>query len=342
MKSNSKANYLKLFKPILVASLILVLLATVIVAVFNFNLGFDFSGGRQLVVQFELTDIKIYDNAEKDKAADKIRDILMKKGADINSFQVQGEYDTTYFQITFRGVDDKKLDEIRLEINKTYNTSSEYTGLENKEDILNKPQDLTKVTEIASFIPSGSIFTTIYTLVFALVLIVLYACFRVKVGGAITILLGAVYDILLTIAAFGLLRLPLTRYTFVVLALVLMYSIYSTCTLLYKIKDYTKDIHFNDKTNYELANMATNEKVNDKSFILLIILLMLVYFTNAWQTANLAVTGIVIVFLSHLCVVPGIFTMLNKKREIVYATQLNNKDKSAKVIEVKEEKKDGV
>ena len=58
MKSNAKSlkenkfNFLNFLKPCLIASLVIVLLASLFWGIWGFNKGFDFTGGTQLVVEF--------------------------------------------------------------------------------------------------------------------------------------------------------------------------------------------------------------------------------------------------------------------------------------------------
>ena len=134
MKSNKqplterKFDFLKWLKPCLIVMLVVVIIAGTLGAIFGFNKGFDYNGGTQLVVSFPY-DKQIETQENLDKVSNEIKQLLSEKDIEVNSVQVQGEYSDKLLVFTFTENDEDVIRDIRLEINKRYNTSEHYAEL---------------------------------------------------------------------------------------------------------------------------------------------------------------------------------------------------------------------
>ena len=357
MKSKSslkdkKIDFLKWLKPSLIVSLILVVIASIFWGVFGFNKGFDFTGGTQLVVDFSAQNNLQTDEgvAEVSKG---IREILNENDVEINSFQLQGEYYEKCFVITFKETDIDTVRNIRLQINAKYNQAEEYLDLavDQKEKVLDDEAyysvDMTRgTTEIDSLISPTAVITTISTVVFALIIAMIYACFRFKTAGALTIVFAGVFATVLTAAFVLITRIEINTYFFAVLGLVLIASVYGSADFLFNVKQKTKDPMLTDKTNHDLANIVLNENlvkniVVYSSILVASLLLGIVAVLNILHLSLAVVVGLAVTFASNLFVVPAFWATINKKRELSRPTAiLNNKDDSAEVVEVEEETND--
>lgn len=323
MKSNKLTDFTKYFKPCLIVTLILVVVCSVLVAVFGFNKGLDITGGTQLVVDFSLTDVKTEDDRQLGEAQQKLKNILSNKGVIINSFQVQGEYNSKQFVVTFKETSNDRLNDIRIAINNEFNTSSEYQSLgeNDKNLILDKNADLTKkTTHIDSFISSTALISIISSLLFLTVVVMIYAMFRVKVKGSAVIGFGAMLDILLTLCFIVLSRIQINRYIFVALALILCYSLYESVNLMLSIKDNAKNPHNVAKSNKEVANLTVQSLFRTNLFITLgIVVLALIWCifgtSNVLYTLLSICTGVVVVLGTHTFVLPAFWVAIAKQKE---------------------------
>lgn len=348
MKSNLKADYTKFFKPCLYVALALFCLCAIIVGIFGFNKGLDFVGGTQLVVNFDLTNIDTEDDQKLLDAQKTIKKIIVENNATINSFQEQGSYNTKEFVITIKKTSDENINNIRIAINKEYNTSTEYSTLTNKDDILGKNGDLTrKTTTIDSFVDLKILLTVVSTLLFALVVATIYALFRVKARGAITIAFGGVLDTVLTLCFVGLTRLEINRYIFVTIALVLCLSVYASANLMFKIKDNARNPHNLKLTNKEVANLTVGESLNQTLYTYLgAVVLAVVWCIFGTQNILFALLscliGIAVVLATHIYVLPAFWVAISSKKETftkqgvarVEPVKIESRDKDAEVVEI--------
>jgi len=365
MKSNSskKHDFLSFLKPILTVCFAFVLVASVIVGFYGFRSSVDINGGTQLVVDFVNSNVDIEDETELNEASTTVREILQENGVTVNSFQVQGEFGTKSFVITFEDVSQLTLQNIRLAINEEFNASETYADFvtdENAVGILDNNYDLTRSTStIDSFISSDELLVTISTLLFALTILMLYAFFRVKLAGAFSIFFGGVFDILMSLAFIALARVEINSYIFVVMTFTLAVSIYMSAEFSFNIKDKLKDGQFAEKSTYELANIVVEENWKKNLMIAIcsfvgLVIIGLVSFGSVMYVALASLVGMVVVFASHTFVVPALYVFFARNREAFSAVKPNKKlettitkevesktndiDKTAKVIEISDKK----
>lgn len=362
-----KFDFLKFFKPILIAILSVVVVASLFLAIFGFNKGFDFTGGTQLVVEFPY-DAQIQTEDGLNKTAKEIKDILSNEGININSFQVQGEGYEKRFVITFTNKSESKVESVRLKINKEFNTSNHYadlveSGEEYKilEDEEYSNYDITRqTTYMSSKIDKNAIISTVSTLLFALVIAMIYALIRFKTASALTMVFAGILNVVLTMAFIILARIEINTYFFGVLAVILMASVYNSADYLFSLKQGLKNPVLTDKTNYDLSNIVV--KSNLKKYIIVyscaagvVALFGMFGVLNILHTALTIITGLAVSFATHLFVIPAFWATINKKRELskpvvavneVDATaeeiviEENSNDENAEEVVIEEENKD--
>ena len=283
--------------------------------------------------------------------SNKINEILNKNGVSVNSFQEQGEYSYKSFVITVKTKNENTIYNIRLDINKEFNNSSAFANLVSSseefkilEDDNYTMHDITKkTTTIDGLISPTAVIATISTLLFAIVACMVYALFRVKVAGGLTIVLSGVLSVLLTVAFLAITRIEINTYFFVCLGLIEFVSLMTTLEFLFAAKQKLKDPLLTDKTNEELANKVVHE--NFVKTILTYaccgvacVILGLIGVLSILKLALVSFVGLVVSLAVNLFVVPAFFAKASKKRDLVkpvYAS--NDVDKDAEVIEVETE-----
>lgn len=340
MKSNkTEKSFFSYFKPILIVSFILIVISAVVLGVFGFNKGFDFTGGTQLVVNFAAynEDEPAGLTEEENKIANEISNIIKKNNIKINSFQVQGDYNNKAFVITFKDTQTNVLNDIRLEINQKYNKSTSFAELDDYYDITRN------TTKIDGFITENIVLTTVSTLLFAIVMCMLYGLFRVRTSGALSIVLAGVLSVVLTACFIVLTRIEINTYFFVALGLVELVSLFFTTDTLFSIKSKLKDPRYTDKNNHEIAELVVKENFKKNlivgiSAVVLALIVGFVGVLNVLKLALVAVVGIAISFVINWFVVPAFWANITKKRELVRAVKVetNDVDNDAEVVEVKD------
>lgn len=358
MKSNEKADYTKIFKPCLIVALVMVIVCGIIVGVFGFNKGFDFVGGTQLVVDFELTNVDTENDEQLLNAQKTIKKIIYDNGARVNSFQEQGSYGTKSFVITIKKTSDENIKNIRIAINNEFSTSEEFAGLTNKSEIIGRNGDLTrKTTAVDGFVSSTILLTVIATLLFALTIATIYAMFRVKTRGAMTIAFGGVLDVLLTLCFVGLTRLEINRYIFVSMALILCLSVYASANLMLNIKENSKNPHYANMTNKEIANLSVGKNLAQTMYtyigaFVLAILWCIFGTQNILYSLLSCLAGIAVVLATHIFVLPAFWVAISSKKETftkqglakveAQPVRVENKDDDAKVVEIDDDEAENV
>ena len=352
MNSN-KPDFTKFFKPCLYVALILFCISAIIVGVFGFNKGFDFVGGTQIIVDFDLTEVNTEDDKQLSDAQKTIKKIISENNAEVNSFQEQGSYVTKEFVITINKTSDENIRNIRIAINKEYNTSEQYKNLTNKDEILGTNGDLTKnTTSIDGFVNPKILLTVVATLLFALTIATIYALFRVKARGAITIAFGGVLDVVITLCFVAITRIEINKYIFVVMALVLCLSVYASASLMLKIKENARNPHYLNLSNKEVVNLTVGESVNQTIFTYLGAFILAVVWCifgtqNILYSLLSCLAGIAVVLATHIFVLPAFWSAISSKKETftkqgvarVETVKVDKKDDNAEVVEVEADNK---
>ena len=330
----------------MIVAFVLVVASAIMLAVCGFNKGFDFTGGTQLVVQFELTDLDIENQEDCETASTEIKGILREHSITVNSFQTQGDYGSKSFVITFQNASEDDVNAVRVAINQKYNTSGEFADLvaHNKaEEIIGKSTDLTKQTaHIDGLIEKGTLLTTIAAVIFSLTVLTVYACFRLTIAGSLSMLFSTLLGIVGTLCLVVLSRIQINTYIFATLGLVALANVFASSDLLFTIKDLNKDKTYSDYTTYDLSNLAVSRTFNKNLIVYIIsfvlsILVGVLSFTNILHVALVAFAGLVVTLAVSTFITPALYASFNQKRIKVPSSNVqNNQDKNAEVIEIKE------
>jgi preprotein translocase subunit SecF len=346
MKSK-KTDYIKFFKPIIIVFCLVIVVSAFVFGLLGFNKGVDFTGGTQLVVQFELTNIDIENDKEFAEASTEVRNVLKNNKVSIESFQVQGEYESKSFVIIFKETNEDVLKTIRTDINKKFNTSTVFVELleeGNPEEIIDLPEDITRqTTHISGFVASTAILTTIACVLFALVALVVYASFRISVAGALSMLFGAVFSVISTLCLALIIRVEINRYVFTFFAVLALISVASISDLFFVIKDKSRDPKYEGFTNYDIANLAVSQTMAKRTIVYALafasVFVLGLLSRSLAHLSVLSMIGLLVSFYSSVYVAPGLYATINKKRTKLVTQKVaeqNLDDKSAEVIEIKE------
>ncbi len=360
MQNNSSApNYLKYFKTTLISLLVIIFVSTIMFLFYGFNRGVDFKGGTQLIVDFENSNINIENTDDFNFANREVQKILDNNNIIVNSFQIEGTYGVQSFVITFSEKSSSVVQKIRLEINSLL--QDDFSALSQEEQIaaLGTIRDLTmKTTQINSFVDSTLILSTTLALVIALIIICIYSTIRFKYAGAITILFGLVFDVLLFLSAIVLLRIEINRYIFTLICLVFAVSLYTSASMFLKIRDIAKDPNNIELSNAQVANFYLKEswKSNFVKYLFAFVMgliLTLVLSPNLVYACLAGLVGLVIIFITHHLLIPAFWVNINVNKETftkhgvvkvdsktikIESKEIstNDKDDNAEVIEVKD------
>lgn len=350
----------------LIAFAVILLLALLFGLIFGFNKGYDFNGGTQIVVNFgnkTISDSNLTEEKFLNEVSAKAKDIIKDNGGTIHSLQTQSTNSGKSLVITIRekGTTIKSsatIRTIRLELNKEFNTSLKYTeelDESEKYKILDDLFDVTRGTiQVDGLILPNTVIACIASLVFALTLVAVYACFRLKVPAGLTIAFGGLLDVLIFCALMILSRIEINIYFFALLGVLLLVSIYSSVEFFLDIKEKLKDPKLNNKTNKELATLVLKENFVKNVSIYAVcagvaLIVGLFGVVSILHLGLATILGLAVTYVNHTFILPEFWVLLNKKNELVrpvpkqkkeeveVSNTKNNTDKSAEVVEIEED-----
>lgn len=304
MKSNnlkekfSKKNFVSGLKISSLISLCIILIAVVVVSIFNFNLGIDFTGGK-------IVDIKIGSELNKKEnyreVQSQIETIFNSEGFKIKSIQLESTSEDATVVVKF------------VYTNKI-NSTNEQTKLENlqskltNELTLNSIELTPNVSEIKTFskiLTSTNVILAVSMILGTLALIIIYLAIRFKLVSALTILSIAIHDVLLMLSIVCLTRIEINTGILVSVVVTLILSLISSVVMFDKLKENKARELYKDLSSESLANLTIVETFKRISIIMLLVLvigiLMLAIGTNPIRILSLPlIIAVVITYYSSI------------------------------------------
>lgn len=332
MKFDGKhARFFNLFKPILLVSATLFLVALVVVSVWGFNAGFDFTGGTELIVGFTNSNIDITKDEDLKSAVGSVTKIITDRGVKINSFQTQGVYNDLHFVITFKTPSQEVMQDIRLKINEKFNDSEEFNNFKsngNALSIIGANADLTRnTTEIDNLIVRNSYLSAISALAFSLALISIYACIRFKSAGGASIIIFSLFDILMTLVFVAISRIEINAYLFSLLGVILISSIFASVNFFLEVKEIYANPKYAESDNTEIAKMITGRDLSKNMlfYVFAYIACLILGVLNVGYILHIgliAFAGLFVTFVSHTFMLPEFWSTVCKVRPIAKGAML--------------------
>lgn len=279
-----KKNFVSGLKVSSIISLCIILIAAVIVSVFNFNLGTDFTGGK-------IIDVKI--GSELDKTENyreiqsQIETIFNSEGFKIKSIQVEStsEDATVVIKFVYSNKVNSTNEQAKLET-LTTKLSSELT--------LNEVSLTPEVSEIKSFsavLRTKDVIWTISMILGSLALITIYLAVRFKLASALTILTISIHDLLLMLSIVCLTRVEINAGFIVSVVVTLILSLISSIVMFDRLKENKTRELYKDLSSESLANLTITETFKRISVLMLLVLtiavLMLIVGTNPIRILSL-------------------------------------------------------
>ena len=274
MKSNSfkerlsRCDFYSNLKVCAIISLCLVLIATVIFAIFNFNLSADFVGGK-------VADIKvgtvINNNDNYDSLSGEIKAIFSKEGFKITSIQKYGFDEDATIVVKFKGEGSESDLTSKLESNLTLNGNSVQA-------------EVMGISTYSASIKKSTVIYSIVAVLTALIVVLIYLGIRYKLTASLTTLLIVVHDILLMSALVVLTRIEIGIGFVAGVFITLMLSLICSLLNLDRFKENKEREIYKEESEKTLANLTVRENFKKVMYILgcvLILLLLLLIFSSS-------------------------------------------------------------
>jgi len=307
-----------------ILSISLSLLAIAFIAIRQFDLGVDFTGGRTYIVRFD----KNVDGTEITKSLEK--EFKDDKGNAITP-EVKQYGEGNQFAITTKYLIDQDGPEVNQKVEKAL-----YTGLKpflpaNLDfDTFDKDKEGKNIGKMNSIVVGAEIAddiknSAIWSVALALAAIFLYIFIRFrKVSYSVGALVALFHDVLLLLGIFAALHgvvpfsMEVNQHFFAAVLTVLGYSINDTVVVFDRIREY--NILFgNKKSTGEVANLALNSTfgrtINTSMTIFLVLLAIFIFGGESIRGFSFALLiGIVVGTYSSLFVATPIYVDMEEKK----------------------------
>lgn len=316
MKSNSlkekfsKKNFVSGLKISSIISLCVILIAVVVVSIFNFNLGIDFTGGK-------IIDVKIGSELNKSEnyrdVQTQIETIFNSEGFEIKSIQLESTSEDATVVVKFT-------------YSNKINATNELTKLENlktklsSELRLNNETLLPEVSEVKDFsatISSKYIILAISAVLGSLALITIYLAIRFKLVSTLTILCVAIHDVLVMLSVVCLTRIEINSGFLVSVFLTLFLSLISSIVMFNKLQENKSRELYKDLSSESLANLTIMETFKRILIMMLLVLMigavMLIIGTNSLRIISLPLLiAVLVVFYSSIVLKLPLWSKMTK------------------------------
>ena len=261
MKSNKFKNGLAKFdfcsklKICSIISLTLILIGILVISIFGFNLGIDFTGGTVLNVK---VGSKLEEGNNYSIVSTEIRNIFKEEGFEIGYLQQEGEGEEAQVAIRFK--DKKGLTEAQMQ----EEIENLKTKLENNLELDGSKLNVTisNGSRIAGSASKTLLINSILAILVAIILILIYIAVRFELLSGLTAILMLVHDVLIMCALVAIFRIQINAGFIAALITIIGYSINNVIMVFDKIRENKKREDYKTLTSAELANLSIKQVFN--------------------------------------------------------------------------------
>ncbi len=290
MKPILEWNIIGKSKMLLTVALVGIIVSLSIVAIRGFNLGIDFTGGLLMKANFE---------QELDEA--KIRTSLSEIG-----------YGNSIIQI-----DQKNRKHVMIRISEDVDTEVLLNQLEKDIGVMN--QESISIERIGPVIGGELRRNAILTMLFALLMILIYTAIRFKPKHGIAAVFALIHDLSVSLGVLSLFQIQLNTPTVAALLTITAYSLQDSIVILDRLRENMK--YFRDKLSFaDLANKSITESWTRSFFTSITTITavaVLTYFTGVVlrDFTTILLIGLFAGTFSSIYIVVPFLVMIEPKKE---------------------------
>ncbi len=248
--SNKLKNYdiVKNSKKFFIASGILILVGIIIISIWGFNTGIDFTGGTVLNVKVgsELEEGNNYETY-----VDDIEDILNDNGVELSLAQQEGEGASASILIRYQDVDGTSTSEMEAitEAIKTdiaaYNVSFE----------------VEESQRIGASATSALLVDAMLAIVIATILILIYIAIRFELLNGLTAIVALLHDVLIMCSLVAIFRIQINSAFIAALITIIGYSINDTIVVFDRVRENRAKDEYKNHSNAKVVNISIRETI---------------------------------------------------------------------------------
>ena len=339
---NSKFNYCKNLKWLIIAPIAIILIGIILFSTIGFNLGLDFTGGSVITVysnsggeilqadgSTSVTKYELSDNGDYGTLKGKIEKTLNEQGITGNivfqsttmNIEELGVYEGDALIVKYQNIDGATADEISEK------------NAEIKEAVINALGYDAEV-EYADAVANGGVITAtassdllmkaFLAMIVAIVLILVYVAFRFEITSGLAAILALFHDLLVVTSLVLICRITINSSFIAALVTILGYSINNTIIIFDRIRENIKSGAYEKATNAEIANVSVKETMTRSVYTTIttfvtILLVAIIGVSDIRDFALPIVFGILAGFYSSVFITPGLWAIAyrgSKKKKI--------------------------
>ena len=340
--AESKFNYCKNLKWILIAPAVIILIGIILFSTIGFNLGLDFTGGSVLTIYSnnrgeilqldEVTPVTGYDlnnSNEYNSFKNQIEEILVQNGltgkivfqttkVNIYEFNVS---EGQAVRVTYQNIDNATSEEITAKNEEVINALLEKFGYTAKAEY---KKAVVNSTVIAASASDSLLMKSFLAMLVAVVLILIYIAFRFEITSGFAAILALFHDLLIVTSLVLMFRITINSSFIAALVTILGYSINNTIVIFDRIRENIRTGKFENIDNQTIANISVRETMTRSVYTTLttfvtILLVAIIGVSDIRDFALPIAFGIIAGFYSSVFITPGLWAIAfngsKKKKE---------------------------
>jgi len=249
---NSLKSYdiVKHTKKYFIGSGSVILIGLLVVLIFGFNLGIDFTGGTVLKINIgsTLENAGVYETTTA-----QIETVLQNNGLSLSLKQQEGIDEDASIMIRFQdisGYSEEQMQELIEEV---------------KVDIITALSiDESQIEDSQRIGPSATaslLLNAFLAIMIATILILIYIAFRFELLSGLAAILALVHDVLIMLALVAIFRLQINSAFIAALITIIGYSINDTIVVFDRVRENRQKESYKEKTNSDIVNISIRETI---------------------------------------------------------------------------------
>ena len=320
---NTNYNFSKNLFYHLIAPMVIAVVGLILVLCLNFNFGIDFKGGTvaTVVVEQDLNDAKVYKDTKEQ--LDKV--LKDNKVCGLVYQKVETNYHGNAISVKFETISDELRDTLREDLVQAFHADATDADKE----------IFVKVDSFKGSVDSGIVLSTALAVLIAIICAMIYVWIRFGVSAGFVTMLMALFNNSLLLLLLGITRVRLEIGTMAGFGFITVYSLISSLIYFTKVNDNVKQEKYAKATNMELANISVKDMIVVHTIFAWILLLLALFmdvvpFYMISSTSIPLMIAVVVVYLSTMYIMPGIWSRTYLKRRVKVSQE---KDKQVVVEE---------
>jgi preprotein translocase subunit SecF len=317
-------------KKYIVSSASIALVGLLVVLIFGFHLGIDFTGGTVLKINIGNT---LEQTGVYETYTSQIETVLEDNGLSLSLKQQEGVGEDASIMIRFqdiKGYSEQQMqtviDEVKADI---------ITVLSLQEEQVEDSQ------RIGPSATASLVLNALFAVLFATILILIYIAIRFELLSGLTAVLALVHDVIIMLALVAVFRLQINSAFVAALITIIGYSINDTIVVFDRIRENRQKESYKEKTNSDIVNISIRETLvrtlNTSVTTLIVITILAIFSVPAIREFAIPIIfGLISGTYSSIFIAAAIWAKVSDKTKPrnKNAKTLKNKNKKVEPKEV--------